>query len=86
MKKILLLFVVTFSFAQNSNRKFDSFKKTNNSFEIKTSDGLYIISFYSEKISETTFIPNGETYNPNSHAVVIAQKNTISKKKYNHLA
>ncbi len=79
MKKILLLFVVTFSFAQNSNRKFDSFKKTNNSFEIKTSDGLYIISFYSEKISETTFIPNGETYNPNSHAVVIAQKNTISK-------
>ena len=53
MKKLfLLLFISTFSFAQNENRKFESFKKGNNSLEIKTSDGLYILKLYSEKIAE----------------------------------
>lgn len=80
MKKLfLLLFISTFSFAQNENRKFESFKKGNNSLEIKTSDGLYILKLYSEKIAETTFLPNGETLNPNSHAVVLVPKEGISK-------
>ena len=79
MKKLfLLLFISTFSFAQNENRKFESFKKGNNSLEIKTSDGLYILKLYSEKIAETTFLPNGETFNPNSHAVVLVPKEGIS--------
>ena len=44
MKKLfLLLFISTFSFAQNENRKFESCKKGDNSLEIKTSDGLYIL-------------------------------------------
>ena len=80
MKKLfLLLFISTFSFAQNENRKFESFKKGNNSLEIKMSDGLYILKLYSEKIAETTFLPNGETLNPNSHAVVLVPKEGISK-------
>ena len=80
MKKLfLLLFISTFSFAQNENRKFESCKKGDNSLEIKTSDGLYILKLYSEKIAETTFLPNGETLNPNSHAVVLVPKEGISK-------
>ena len=80
MKKLfLLLFISTFSFAQNENRKFESCKKGDNSLEIKTSDGLYILKLYSEKIAETTFLPNGETLNPNSHAVVLVPKEGISR-------
>jgi oligosaccharide 4-alpha-D-glucosyltransferase len=89
MKKLLLLlFITSLSFAQNANRKFESFKKVNNALEIKTSDGLYIIKAYSDKIVETTFIPKGapsdsksakQTFNPNSEAVVLAPKKGIAK-------
>jgi len=82
MKKILLLlFITSLSFAQNANRKFESFKETNNTLEIKTSDGIYLIKPYSDKIVETSFIPNGETFNPNSHAVVLVPKTGISNLK-----
>lgn len=71
MKKILLLLLVTtISFAQNANRKYISHSWKNNVLEVKTSDGNYIIKPYSEKIIETTFIPNGEKFNSVSHAVV----------------
>ena len=89
MKKLLLLlFITSLSSAQNANRKFESFKKGNNALEIKTSDGLYIIKAYSDKIVETTFIPKGvpsdsksakQTFNPNSEAVVLAPKKGIAK-------
>jgi oligosaccharide 4-alpha-D-glucosyltransferase len=80
MKKLFfLLFITSLSFAQNTNRKFESFKKGNNTLEIKTSDGQYIIKAYSEKIMETSFIPKGEVYNPNSEAVVLIPKIGIAK-------
>lgn len=89
MKKLLLLlFITSLSFAQNTNRKFESYKKVNNALEIITSDGKYIIKAYSDKIVETTFIPKGDpsdsesakqTYNPNSEAVVLVPKKEISK-------
>ena len=80
MKKIFfLLFITSLSFAQNANRKFESFKEVNNALEIKTSDGKYIIKAYSEKIVETTFIPKGEIFNPNSEAVVLVPKKRIAK-------
>ena len=80
MKKLLfLLFITSFSFAQNANRKFESFKKANNALEIKTSDGKYIIKAYSDKIVETSFIPKGKTYNQNSEAVVLVPKKGIAK-------
>ncbi|MBP6759082.1 MAG: DUF4968 domain-containing protein [Flavobacterium sp.] len=80
MKKIFLfLFITSLSFAQNANRKFQSFKEVNNTLEIKTSDGVYLIKAYSEKIVETSFIPKGENYNPISEAVVLVPKTGISK-------
>ncbi|WP_291102351.1 MULTISPECIES: TIM-barrel domain-containing protein [unclassified Flavobacterium] len=80
MRKIfLLLFLTSISFAQNTDRKFLNFKEIDGTLEIKTSDGLYLIKPYSEKIVETSFIPNGETFNPISHAVVLIPKTGISK-------
>ncbi len=79
MKKIIYLLIPFFSFAQNANRKFESFKENNNSIEINVSDGQYLIKTYSDKIVETTFLPKGETFNPVSHAVILTPKNTFFK-------
>ena len=80
MKKIyILLFITSISFAQNANRKYLSHSWKNNILEVKTSDGSYLIKPYSDKIVETSFIPNrdasdsqsaNQSFNPNSHAVV----------------
>jgi oligosaccharide 4-alpha-D-glucosyltransferase len=80
MKKLFfLLFITSLSFAQNAIRKFESFKVVENALEIKTSDGKYIIKAYSEEIVETSFIPKGEQFDSNSHAVVLVPKKGISK-------
>ena len=80
MRNLLILLLITsLAVAQNANRKFENFKENNNTLEIKTSEGLYLIQAYSEKIIATSFLPNGETYNPNSHAVVSFPKKGISK-------
>lgn len=72
MKKLfLLLFISTFGFAQNANRKYISHQLNENVLEIKTSDGTYLIQSYSDQIIETTFIPKGEKFNSNSHAVIL---------------
>jgi oligosaccharide 4-alpha-D-glucosyltransferase len=82
MKKIFLfLLISSISFAQNANRKFESYKLVKNTLEIKTSDGQYFIKPYSDKIIETTFLPKGETFNPNSHAVILTPETGISKLK-----
>jgi len=82
MKKIILfLLISSFSFAQNANRKFESYKVVQNTLEIKTSDGQYFIKPYSDKIVETTFLPTGEKLNSNSHAVVLAPAKAIFKVK-----
>lgn len=71
MKKILFLLLITsITFAQNANRNYLSHTWKNNLLEVKTSDGTYRIKAYSNKIVETSFIPNGEVFNPNSHAVI----------------
>ena len=71
MKKLLFLLLITsISFAQNADRKYISHTWKNTVLEVKTSDGIYEIKPYSEKIIETSFIPKGEPFNPNSHAVV----------------
>ena len=75
MKKLFfLLFITSVSFAQNANRKFESFKEFKNTLEINTTDGKYIIKAYSDKIVETSFIPKSEAYNPTSEAVVLSPK------------
>lgn len=71
MKKILFLLLITsITFAQNANRNYLSHTWKNNLLEVKTSDGTYRIKPYSNKIVETSFVPNGEVFNPNSHAVI----------------
>ncbi|MFZ4107129.1 TIM-barrel domain-containing protein [Flavobacterium sp.] len=71
MKKIIVFLLITsISFAQNAKRKYLSHTWKKNILELKTNDGLYQIKYLSDKIVETSFIPNGETYNPNSEAVI----------------
>ena len=72
MKKLFFLLLITsLSFAQNVNRKFESFKKVNGTLEVKTSDGIYFLKFKSDKIAEVLFTPNGQTNNQESQAVVL---------------
>lgn len=82
MKKIILFLLISgFCFAQNANRKFESYKVVQNTLEIKTSDGQYFIKPYSDKIMETSFVPTGEIPNPNSHAIVLAPEKIAFKIK-----
>jgi oligosaccharide 4-alpha-D-glucosyltransferase len=59
------------AFAQNADRRLEHFTHNNNTLDIATSDGRYLIKPYSANIVETTFIPRGEKYEPASHAVVL---------------
>jgi len=71
--KLFLLFI-SFSFmlnAQNSQRTFVDAKQYKNYVEVKTNDGLYRFQPYGNEIIETSFIPNGESFEVNSHAVVL---------------
>jgi oligosaccharide 4-alpha-D-glucosyltransferase len=79
INKIIFLLFPVFMFSQNVNRKFESFKETNNSLEINVSDGQYILKTYTNKIVETTFLPKGEIFNPVSHAVILTPKNVFFK-------
>ncbi len=72
---ILFLLVSGFCLAQNSDRKFIGTKE-GPKIEVAVSDGKYQILFYNESIVETSFIPNGQTYNPESHAVVLQPSQT----------
>lgn len=74
-KILIVLFIVfsTTAFAQNKDRKFISaVLNDNSSVAVVVSDGVYTITAYSSEIIETTFVPNGEVYNPKSHAVVMS--------------
>ncbi len=82
MKKhilVIFLFSSLMGFSQNPNRSFESINYDNNVLEIKVNDGVYKIIPYSERIFETTFIPNGETFNENSHAVVFKPETVESE-------
>jgi oligosaccharide 4-alpha-D-glucosyltransferase len=71
---ILLLFTSISVFAQNPNRKYEKCALKDGVLTINTSDGDYLIRIISEKIIETSFVPKGETFDPNSHAVVLKPK------------
>jgi len=88
MKKLfLLLLLSTIGFAQNANRKYISHQLNGNVWEIKTSDGTYFIQSYTDQIIETSFVPNGEKFNSNSHAVVLQpnQHSWYFKETGNHI-
>lgn len=74
---ISLFTIVQFSFGQNVNRNISNVEKTNDGVEVVVNDGVYKIQFYTSKIVETTFIPNGEDFNSNSHAVVLQPEKVV---------
>lgn len=49
--------------------------------EVITSDGRYTITPYSENIMQTAFVPHGEDYNAESHAVVMQPQKVKAKFK-----
>ena len=77
----ILCFVVNAMSAQNANRKFISARESKGILEITVSDGKYVIKPYTEHIVETTFLPTGEVFNPDSHAVVMKPNPKITKFK-----
>ena len=72
MKKVLfVLLLSTISFAQNATRKYISHNTNAERLEIQVSDGSYLISFKNDFIVETTFLPKGESFKKESHAVIL---------------
>jgi oligosaccharide 4-alpha-D-glucosyltransferase len=73
-RKIFFIFnfslLIFNSLCQNPNRKYISHEITPTGIEIQVNDGKYYISYYSEKIVETTFVPQGEIYQKESHAII----------------
>ncbi len=51
-------------------RRFVSAEAFADHLEIKTSDGAYLIKPYTDQVIETSFVPEGEQFDPHSHAVV----------------
>ncbi|HEX8563638.1 MAG TPA: TIM-barrel domain-containing protein [Flavobacterium sp.] len=68
---LAFLLVSTFASAQNSVRQYLNHSQNGNQIDIAVSDGSYRIVFYNSEIVETSFIPKGETYNAESHAVTL---------------
>ena len=58
-------------FAQNAERELTGLIQDGNKISITTNDGAYSITFYTEDIVETTFVPKGQTFKQESHAVVL---------------
>jgi oligosaccharide 4-alpha-D-glucosyltransferase len=69
---LLSLFASPAVVAQNAGRIFASATLHGGYLEVRTSDGVYLIKPYTRSIIETTFVPEGENADPNSHAVVLA--------------
>ncbi len=65
----LLLYAHTV-FSQGQTRTYVSVKKEGNSVVLKVSDGSYYFTYFSSEIIQTAFVPNGETLNNDSHAVI----------------
>ncbi|WP_136480287.1 glycoside hydrolase family 31 protein [Cognatitamlana onchidii] len=87
---LVLLSIQTLK-GQNLDRVFERILETNNGLEIYVSDGKYEVTFYNDKIVETTFVPKGENSMKKSHAVVlkVGNVNYVSTKDsgtYNYVS
>ncbi|RZJ67128.1 MAG: DUF4968 domain-containing protein, partial [Flavobacterium sp.] len=71
---IIALFLISGLSAQNAARKVESVEYLGNRLVLEVTDGQYIIKPYSDNIVETAFIPKGQTYKNESHAVVLSPK------------
>ena len=57
-------------FAQGQTRTYVSMNKDGNSIVINVSDGSYHFTYLSPDVVQTGFVPNGETMNERSHAII----------------
>lgn len=71
---IFFLFISFSGFTQNPEREFLGMEQEENFVIVKTNDGNYRFQFYTPEILETSFIPDGESYDPKSYAVVLEPK------------
>ena len=85
IKLLFLLFFISGFYAQNDARFLTGLKQDENIITVDVNDGKYLIKYYSTKIVETSFIPKGEEFNKNSHAVVLEPKKvdlTVNSSEY----
>lgn len=68
---LISLLLSTSLLSQNKDRSMISFVQDGNNIKIETNDGEYRISYYNKFIVETTFIPKGQDFKEESHAVVL---------------
>jgi len=68
----LCLLASPLALAQNADRQLQGATRNQDTLELATNDGRYLIKPYSADVVETTFIPKGESFDPASHAVVLA--------------
>lgn len=78
---IAFLFLAAVVSAQNTNRYIKSTQYYGDRLELVMNDGHYIIKPYADNIIATSFIPAGEEYNPQSHAVVMQPEKVKAKFK-----
>ncbi|MRT93672.1 TIM-barrel domain-containing protein [Ancylomarina sp. 16SWW S1-10-2] len=76
---VLLLFLSGIIFAQNSERIYKSHELTSEHLLVNTNDGQYQIKFYNQNIVETAFIPKGEKFDKESHAVILKPTANLGK-------
>ena len=75
----LLVFLSGIATAQNLQRIYKGHELKSEHLVVNTNDGQYQIKFYDEDIVETSFIPSEESFNPESHAVVLKPVEVNSK-------
>ncbi|RZT91836.1 oligosaccharide 4-alpha-D-glucosyltransferase [Ancylomarina subtilis] len=75
----LLVFLSGIAIAQNKQRTYKSYELKNEHLVVNTNDGQYLIKFYNKNIVETSFIPAGERFNAESHAVVLKPEEVKAK-------
>ena len=85
MKLLQFLFIscfyISFSLAQNAERKFIQYSESVNVHAIDVSDGRYYIRFISDDMVGTTFLPKGQKITSKSHAVILKNIQKISSVK-----
>jgi alpha-glucosidase (family GH31 glycosyl hydrolase) len=82
MRRFLYTFLIVIIgqvvLAQNPSRHFEAVTKKDNYYQVSVNDGTYRIQFYTPEIVETSFIPEGKKYIPQSHAVVMAPQDVTA--------
>ncbi len=73
LKTVSLIAITTtiFSCKQQPEGPFQGIADKQTHLEVYKDDGVYIIKPYSDKIIETSFVPKGEEFSSESHAVVL---------------